>query len=85
MQQRCCCYQCKQDPYYSLWMRCSSVVLPRDAADEDYLTPPSFIAEANPRKDGQHARLDRRERERERKKNSMYVCTYQSCDVFCRS
>jgi hypothetical protein len=25
MQQRCCCYQCKQDPYNSLWMRCSSV------------------------------------------------------------
>lgn len=87
MHQRCCCYQCKQDPYYSLWMRCSSVSRLFHGTRQTRLNLHhlhSLLQQTLGRRRS-NTRVLIGERERERERNSMYVCTYQSRDVFCRS
>jgi hypothetical protein len=83
--QRCCCYQCKQDPYYSLWMRCSSVSRLFRGTRQTRLNLHhlhSLLKETLGRRRANKRVLIG---ERERERDSMYVCTYQSRDVFCRS
>jgi hypothetical protein len=78
MQQRCCCYQCKQDPYYSLWMRCSSVSRFFRGTRQTRLNLHhlhSLLKQTLGRRRA-NKRVLIGERERERERYSMYVCTY---------